>query len=68
MKSRMTRAACVMGFGLVAAGWLSGCHSQGPAERAGESIDRGAQNVKDAVVPAGPLEKAGRAVDRTVSP
>ena len=47
---------------------LAGCESKGPAEKAGESIDRGVQNVKDAVVPAGPAEKAGRAVDRAVNP
>jgi len=47
---------------------LVGCASKGPGERAGESIDRGVQNVKDAVNPAGPAQKVGRAVDRTVHP
>lgn len=45
-----------------------GCDSQGPAERAGERIDRGLENVKDAVDPPGPLEKAGREVDKAVNP
>ncbi len=48
--------------------FLGGCASKGPGQRAGESIDRGVQNVKDAVDPAGPGEKMGRAVDRTVNP
>jgi hypothetical protein len=47
---------------------VAGCETKGPAERAGESIDRGVQNAKDALVPAGPAEKAGRAVDRAVNP
>ncbi len=48
--------------------FLVGCASKGPGERAGESIDRGVQNVRDAVTPAGPVQKVGRAVDRTVNP
>jgi hypothetical protein len=48
--------------------WLAGREAKGPAERAGERIDRGIQNAKDAIDPAGPAEKAGRAVDRTVNP
>ena len=46
----------------------AGCASKGPGERAGESIDRGVQNVQDVVNPAGPAQKVGRAVDRTVNP
>ncbi len=41
----------------------AGCESKGPAERAGESLDRGVQNAKDAVNPPGVGERAGRAVD-----
>ena len=48
--------------------FLAGCASKGPGERAGESIDRGVQNVQDVVNPAGPAQKVGRAVDRTVNP
>ena len=37
----------------------------GPAERAGQSLDRAADSVRDAVdPPSGPVERAGRAVDR----
>jgi hypothetical protein len=44
--------------------FLSGCESKGPAEQAGEQIDKGIQNAKDAVNPPGPLEKAGRAIGK----
>jgi hypothetical protein len=47
---------------------VAGCETKGPAERAGERIDRGVQNARDALDPAGPMEKAGRAVDRSVNP
>jgi len=67
MKRRMTDA--VRALALVAAGgFLVGCEEKGPAERAGEKVDRGVQKAKDAVDPAGPAEKAGRSVDRTVNP
>jgi hypothetical protein len=37
----------------------------GPAQRAGQSLDRAAESVRDAVdPPSGPAERAGRAVDR----
>ncbi len=37
----------------------------GPAERAGRSMDRAVDNLRDAVdPPSGPAERAGRAVDR----
>jgi len=43
---------------------LTGCE-QGPAEKAGSKIDKGIENVQDAVnPPSGPGEKAGRAIDR----
>jgi len=43
---------------------LTGCESQGPAQQAGEQIDKGVQRAKDALDPAGPLEKAGREIDK----
>lgn len=46
---------------------LAACHQEGPAERAGRSIDRAGQNLRDAVDPPhGPAERAGRAVDRAL--
>jgi hypothetical protein len=44
--------------------FLSGCESKGPAQQAGEQIDKGVQSAKDAINPPGPLEKAGRAIDK----
>lgn len=51
-----------------AVGTFLGCEPKGPAERAGQSIDRGVQNARDVVAPPGPAEEAGRAVDRTLNP
>jgi hypothetical protein len=45
---------------------FAGCETKGPAEKAGQSIDKGIQNAKDAVDPAGPVEKAGRTIDKAV--
>ncbi len=53
-------------LGAVAA--FAGCESKGPAEKAGESIDKGVQDVKDAVNPPGAGEKAGRELDKAVKP
>lgn len=45
---------------------LTGCESKGPAQQAGENLDKGVQNVKDAITPAGPVEKAGQSVDKAL--
>ncbi len=42
------------------------CKPKGPAERAGESMDKAVENVKDAVNPKGPVEKAGEKVDKAL--
>jgi hypothetical protein len=47
--------------------FCTGCESKGPAERAGENIDQGVQNVKDTISPPGPGEKAGREVDKALN-
>ena len=52
-------------LGAVAA--VAGCESKGPAQSAGESVDKGVQNVKDAINPPGPVEKAGRGVDKALN-
>ena len=46
----------------------TGCETKGPAEKAGDNIDKGIQNVKDSVNPPGVGEKAGRAVDKVTKP
>lgn len=39
-----------------------------PAERAGRSIERAGQNIRDAVdPPSGPVERAGRAIERATN-
>ena len=44
---------------------LAACDQKGPAERAGEKIDQGAQKLRDAVdPPKGPGEQIGRSIDR----
>lgn len=43
---------------------LTACHQEGPAERAGKSVDNAGQSVKDAIDPPGPLQKAGRSIDK----
>jgi predicted small secreted protein len=46
---------------------LAGCdHPKGPAERAGEQIDKAKEKIDDAVDPKGPAEKAGRKVDKAL--
>jgi hypothetical protein len=62
------RIAALAAVLFVAFATVVGCESKGPAERAGESIDKGIQDVKDTVNPPGPTEKAGRAIDGALKP
>jgi len=52
----------------VAFAGLLGCEAEGPADKAGKSIDKGIQNAKEAVDPAGPAEQAGRNLDKALKP
>jgi hypothetical protein len=46
---------------------LSACHQEGPAERAGSSLDHAGQKVQDTLdPPQGPAQSAGRKVDRAL--
>jgi hypothetical protein len=45
---------------------LAACHQEGPAERAGKSMDSTGQKIQDAISPPGPLQKAGRTIDKAV--
>jgi hypothetical protein len=45
---------------------FTGCESKGPVQRAGENIDKGVQDAKDAINPPGPVEKAGRGIDKAL--
>jgi len=45
--------------------FAAGCHQEGPAERAGSSIDNAAQKASDALnPPQGPAQSLGRKLDR----
>ncbi|NOG68951.1 hypothetical protein [Roseicella sp. DB1501] len=47
---------------------LAACQREGPAERAGRSLDKAGQTVRDTVdPPKGPAERLGRSVDRTIN-
>jgi len=59
-------ASLVLTLGAIVA--FAGCESKGPAESAGQAVDKGIQNAKDAVNPPGAGEKAGRALDKAVKP
>jgi hypothetical protein len=63
---RMLAAAMSIGLAMGGAALTSGCREKGPAERAGEKIDRQMDKVEDAIDPKGPVEKAGRKLDRAV--
>ncbi|HEX2943070.1 MAG TPA: hypothetical protein VHO91_18605, partial [Rhodopila sp.] len=46
---------------------LAACHQEGPAERAGRSLDNAGQRIDDAVnPPQGPAQSAGRKMDRAL--
>lgn len=42
------------------------CKKKGPAEEAGEKMDKAIENVKDAVDPKGPVEKVGEKIDNAL--
>jgi hypothetical protein len=47
---------------------LAACERAGPAERAGRSLDRTGERLRDTVdPPRGPVERLGRSVDRAVN-
>jgi hypothetical protein len=46
---------------------LAACHQEGPAERAGHSIDNAGKNLSDTLnPPQGPAQSTGRKIDRAV--
>lgn len=49
---------------------LVACQEKGPAEKAGEAIDKAVEDTKDAIEdaanPQGPAEKTGEAIDDAV--
>jgi predicted small lipoprotein YifL len=63
-KHRIALLAALL-FGVVAT--FAGCGSKGPAQQAGENIDKSIQDAKDTINPPGPSEKAGRSLDKALS-
>ncbi|MCX6873197.1 MAG: hypothetical protein NTW21_05230 [Verrucomicrobia bacterium] len=62
MKTTLLLSLCL--FPLVAS--VVSCREKGPAEKAGEHVDKAVEKVKDAVDPKGPVEKAGEKVDKAL--
>ncbi len=63
--ARLTRKSIGMSLlTLLVATFLVGCEPKGPAEQAGENLDKAGKNLKDAVDPRGPAEKLGDKVDK----
>ena len=65
-RGRGLRAVTVMTLLVAGTLGMAACRDKGPAERAGEKMDRAVEKLDDAVNPKGPAEKAGRAVDKAV--
>ena len=65
-RGRRLRAFAAMALLVLSTFGLAACRDKGPAERAGEKMDRAVEKLDDAVNPKGPAEKAGRAVDDAV--
>jgi hypothetical protein len=64
--TRLLAAALTVAFVVSGATLVSGCREKGPAERAGEKVDRTMDKIEDKLDPKGPVEKAGRKIDRAV--
>lgn len=62
MKNAILMSACL--FAAVAP--MTSCREKGPGEKVGESIDKAAEDIKDAVDPKGPGEKAGEKIDKAL--
>ncbi|MGC4016315.1 MAG: hypothetical protein QM755_17595 [Luteolibacter sp.] len=62
MRTRLLLTFCAFPFFVP----LVSCERKGPAEKAGEHIDKAVEDVKDAVDPKGPVEKAGEKVDKAL--
>jgi len=45
---------------------LAGCSDKGPAEKAGQSIDKAVEDVREKIDPQGPAESAGEKIDNAI--
>lgn len=64
MKLMNTRTLIAPVLALGVAVLFVGCEQKGPAQKAGENLDKAGQNVKDAVDPPSTGEKVGREIDK----
>ena len=65
-KETKRRLAPLVAMWLTAVVPFAGCESEGPAQKAGENIDKGIQKAKDTIAPPGPAEKVGRDLDKAI--
>ena len=61
MRKELSTLVLVGILGSASAMMLACDKPKGPAEKAGEKMDKAIDNVSDAIDPKGPAEKAGRA-------
>jgi hypothetical protein len=66
MKKRIMSILCVAPLLVGSLALFAGCEPAGPAEKAGESVDRAVDNAAEAVNPSGPAEKAGENLDKAL--
>jgi hypothetical protein len=66
MQAKQITSLFISSFFVATTLLVTGCVQKGPAQRAGENIDRAVENMQDAVDPPGPAEKAGRSLDRAI--
>ena len=62
----ISRALTVVALAIAVTAGMPGCREKGPAEKAGEQVDKAADKLKDAIDDDGPAEKAGKAIDDAV--
>ncbi len=60
----MRSAQLLTGLALIVA--TAGCEQKGPAERAGENVDKAVKDAGNALNPKGPAEKAGEKIDNAM--
>jgi hypothetical protein len=66
MKTISLKKLMTAAMTLIVAGVLVGCEEKGPAQKAGESLDRAGKDLKNSVDPRGPAEKVGDKVDNAL--
>ena len=66
MQAKPITSLMISTFFVATTVFVTGCVQKGPAQRAGEHIDRAVEDLQDAVDPPGPAQKAGRSIDRAL--